>query len=56
VATNAEACWRAITDPERALKTAPAILELRGHLPGEDGRKLRSAERYAQKLGSAAPA
>ncbi|MFE9425455.1 hypothetical protein ACFYNO_21095 [Kitasatospora sp. NPDC006697] len=53
VATNAEACWRAITDPEAALALAPAILELRAKLPGEDGRKLRSTERYAAKLAQA---
>ncbi|PYC76737.1 hypothetical protein C7C46_21340 [Streptomyces tateyamensis] len=56
VATNAEACWRAIPDPVRALRTAPAILELRAQLPGPDHRKLRSAERYAQRLGAQAPA
>ncbi len=52
VATNAEACWRAIPDRAQALRTAPAMLELRAQLPGPDGRKLRAAERYAEKLAA----
>ncbi len=51
--TNAEACWRAITDREQALKVAPEILELRAHLPGPDGRKLRASERYLAQLAAA---
>lgn len=50
VTTNAEACWRAISDPAVALELAPRILELRAKIPGADGRKLRSTERYAAKL------
>ncbi|MGF1428425.1 hypothetical protein [Kitasatospora sp. LaBMicrA B282] len=53
VATNAEACWRAIPDARRARQIGPLILELRAQLPGEDGRKLRSAERYLAKLTAA---
>lgn len=48
--TNAEACWRAIADREQALKVAPEILELRAHIPGPDGRKLRASERYLAQL------
>ncbi|WP_345708220.1 hypothetical protein [Kitasatospora paranensis] len=54
-ATNAEACWRAVTDRAEALRIAPEIIELRAHLPGPDGRKLRAAERYLDRL-AAAPA
>ncbi|MEV6206709.1 hypothetical protein [Kitasatospora sp. NPDC051914] len=54
-ATNAEACWRAVTDRAEALRIAPEIIELRAHLPGQDGRKLRAAERHLAKL-AAAPA
>jgi hypothetical protein len=56
VATNAEACWRAIQDPRRARQIGPLILELRAQLPGEDGRKLRSSERYLAKLDAAVQA
>jgi hypothetical protein len=56
VATNAEACWRAIPDPVRALELAPRILELRAQLPGPEGRKLRAAERYRAQLATAATA
>lgn len=51
-ATNAEACWRAVTDRTEALRIAPEIIELRAHLPGPDGRKLRAAERYLAKLAA----
>ncbi|MBV2156165.1 hypothetical protein [Kitasatospora sp. SUK 42] len=54
-ATNAEACWRSITDRAEAIRIAPEIIELRAHLPGRDGRKLRAAERYLAQL-AAAPA
>ncbi|MFD9124013.1 hypothetical protein [Kitasatospora sp. NPDC059571] len=54
-ATNAEACWRAVTDRTEAIRIAPEIIELRAHLPGPDGRKLRAAERYLDRL-AAAPA
>ncbi|WP_431681784.1 hypothetical protein [Kitasatospora sp. KL5] len=54
-ATNAEACWRAVADRAEAIRIAPEIIELRAHLPGPDGRKLRAAERYLAKL-AAAPA
>ncbi|MCU7821743.1 hypothetical protein [Kitasatospora sp. DSM 101779] len=53
-ATNAEACWRAVADPVEAIRIAPEIIELRAHLPGPDGRKLRAAERYLAKLAAAA--
>ncbi|MEU3566010.1 hypothetical protein [Kitasatospora sp. NPDC006786] len=53
-ATNAEACWRAITDRAEAIRIAPEIIELRAHLPGPDGRKLRAAERYLAQLAAAA--
>ncbi|MCC9305608.1 hypothetical protein LN042_00500 [Kitasatospora sp. RB6PN24] len=56
VTTNAEACWRAIGDPALALELAPRILELRAKVPGADGRKLRSTERYAAKLAQQAGA
>ncbi|WP_327065780.1 hypothetical protein [Kitasatospora sp. NBC_01302] len=56
VATNAEACWRAVQDPRRAVQLGPLMLELRAQLPGEDGRKLRSSERYLAKLEAAARA
>ncbi|MFI6152546.1 hypothetical protein ACIBCA_07635 [Kitasatospora sp. NPDC051170] len=49
-ATNAEACWRKITDRDEAVRIAPEIIELRAHLPGPDGRKLRAAERYLAQL------
>ncbi|GAA2837452.1 hypothetical protein GCM10010441_72280 [Kitasatospora paracochleata] len=52
-ATNAEACWRAIPDPAEAIRIAPDIIELRAHLPGPDGRKLRAAERYLMQLAEA---
>ncbi|MFJ9695240.1 hypothetical protein [Kitasatospora sp. NPDC101183] len=56
-ATNAEACWRKIADRNEAVRIAPEIIELRAHLPGPDGRKLRAAERYlAQLVAAAAPA
>ncbi|WP_369182540.1 hypothetical protein [Streptomyces sp. Y1] len=54
-ATNAEACWRTITDRTEAVRIAPEIIELRAHLPGPDGRKLRAAERHLAHL-VAAPA
>nr|WP_179419312.1 hypothetical protein [Streptomyces sp. TLI_235] len=54
-ATNAEACWRAVSDRAEAIRLAPEIIELRAHLPGPEGRKLRAAERYLAKL-AAAPA
>ncbi|HJD85045.1 hypothetical protein [Kitasatospora aureofaciens] len=55
-ATNAEACWRAITDRAEAIRIAPEIIELRAFLPGPDNRKLRAAERYlAQLAASPAP-
>ncbi|MBO1415195.1 hypothetical protein [Streptomyces sp. FH025] len=54
-ATNAEACWRSITDRGEAIRIAPEIIELRAHLPGREGRKLRAAERYLAQL-AAAPA
>ncbi|MEW1909141.1 hypothetical protein AB0442_11845 [Kitasatospora sp. NPDC085895] len=53
-ATNAEACWRAVADPVEAIRIAPEIIELRAHLPGPEGRKLRAAERYLAKLAAAA--
>ncbi|MFJ1702689.1 hypothetical protein [Kitasatospora sp. NPDC088346] len=49
-ATNAEACWRAIRSPAEAIGVAPDIIELRAHLPGPDGRKLRASERYLRQL------
>ncbi|MEV7116863.1 hypothetical protein [Kitasatospora griseola] len=52
-ATNAEACWRAVKDPTEAIRIAPEIIELRAHLPGPDGRKLRASERYLQQLVNA---
>ncbi|MFJ5921802.1 hypothetical protein ACIQF6_04235 [Kitasatospora sp. NPDC092948] len=52
-ATNAEACWRAVKDPAEAIRIAPEIIELRAHLPGPDGRKLRASERYLQQLVNA---
>ncbi|MFB7471785.1 hypothetical protein [Kitasatospora sp. NPDC056184] len=54
-ATNAEACWRAIADRTEALRIAPEIIELRAHLPGPDGRKLRAAERHLATLAAARP-
>lgn len=54
-ATNAEACWRAITDRAEAIRIAPEIIELRAHLPGRDGRKLRAAERYLAQLAAPRP-
>ncbi|KOV11592.1 hypothetical protein ADK60_34365 [Streptomyces sp. XY431] len=51
-ATNAEACWRAIPDRAEALRIAPEIIELRAHLPGPDGRKLRAAERHLATLAA----
>lgn len=54
-ATNAEACWRAITDRAEAIRIAPEIIELRAFLPGPDNRKLRAAERYLTQL-AASPA
>ncbi|MFH9348701.1 hypothetical protein [Kitasatospora sp. NPDC017646] len=54
-ATNAEACWRSITDRAEAIRIAPEIIELRAFLPGPDNRKLRAAERYLTQL-AAAPA
>lgn len=52
-ATNAEACWRAVPDRTEAIRMAPEIIELRAHLPGPDGRKLRAAERYLKQLAAA---
>ncbi|WP_406207145.1 hypothetical protein OH807_34230 [Kitasatospora sp. NBC_01560] len=52
-ATNAEACWRAIADRAEAIRIAPEIIELRAHLPGPDGRKLRAAERHLAHLAAA---
>ncbi|MGV9264713.1 hypothetical protein ACWDRR_08645 [Kitasatospora sp. NPDC003701] len=54
-ATNAEACWRAIADRAEAIRIAPEIIELRAHLPGRDGRKLRAAERYLAQLAAPRP-
>ncbi|MFJ4667086.1 hypothetical protein [Kitasatospora purpeofusca] len=54
-ATNAEACWRAIPDRAEALRIAPEIIELRAHLPGPDGRKLRAAERHLATLAGPRP-
>ncbi|MFC5668440.1 hypothetical protein ACFP3U_36465 [Kitasatospora misakiensis] len=54
-ATNAEACWRAIPDRADALRIAPEIIELRAHLPGPDGRKLRAAERHLATLAAPHP-
>ncbi|GJF27335.1 hypothetical protein KNE206_00350 [Kitasatospora sp. NE20-6] len=51
-ATNAEACWRAVGDRAEALRIAPEIIELRAHLPGPEGRKLRAAERHLAKLAA----
>ncbi|MFE6050359.1 hypothetical protein ACFQ6N_06375 [Kitasatospora sp. NPDC056446] len=51
-ATNAEACWRSITDRAEAVRIAPEIIELRAHLPGPGGRKLRAAERYLAQLAA----
>ncbi|MFB9371775.1 hypothetical protein [Kitasatospora albolonga] len=53
IATNAEACWRAVTDRAEAIRMAPEIIELRAHLPGPEGRKLRAAERYLKQLAAA---
>ncbi|MFJ9517295.1 hypothetical protein ACIRPK_03335 [Kitasatospora sp. NPDC101801] len=52
-ATNAEACWRAVADRTEAIRMAPEIIELRAHLPGPDGRKLRAAERHLKQLAAA---
>ncbi|MFG2818211.1 hypothetical protein ACGFX4_02185 [Kitasatospora sp. NPDC048365] len=52
-ATNAEACWRAIPEAAEAIRIAPDIIELRAHLPGPDGRKLRAAERHLMQLAEA---
>ncbi|MFI9272680.1 hypothetical protein ACIGXM_18445 [Kitasatospora sp. NPDC052896] len=52
-ATNAEACWRAVRDRDQAIGLAPELLELRALLPGPDGRKLRSAQRYLARLTAA---
>ncbi|MER5635323.1 hypothetical protein ABT095_00005, partial [Kitasatospora sp. NPDC002227] len=52
-ATNAEACWRAVSDRAEAIRIAPEIIELRAHLPGPEGRKLRSSERYLKQLVAA---
>ncbi|RKT11789.1 hypothetical protein BX285_5744 [Streptomyces sp. 1114.5] len=52
-ATNAEACWRSITDRAEAIRIAPEIIELRAYLPGPEGRKLRAAERYLAQLAAA---
>ncbi|MER8182053.1 hypothetical protein [Kitasatospora sp. NPDC094015] len=49
-AANAEACWRGIRSPAEAIGVAPDIIELRAHLPGPDGRKLRAAERHLRQL------
>ncbi|MFE4516451.1 hypothetical protein ACFRMQ_19930 [Kitasatospora sp. NPDC056783] len=51
-ATNAEACWRAVTDRAEAIRIAPEIIELRAYLPGPEGRKLRAAERYLAQLAA----
>ncbi|MFD8702677.1 hypothetical protein ACFV1W_08675 [Kitasatospora sp. NPDC059648] len=51
-ATNAEACWRSITDRAEAIRIAPEIIELRAFLPGPDNRKLRAAERYLTQLAA----
>ncbi|GHF32830.1 hypothetical protein GCM10018790_08060 [Kitasatospora xanthocidica] len=51
-ATNAEACWRSITDRAEAIRIAPEIIELRAYLPGPEGRKLRAAERYLAQLAA----
>ncbi|MFD8752726.1 hypothetical protein ACFV0O_17345 [Kitasatospora sp. NPDC059577] len=53
-ATNAEACWRSITDRAEAIRIAPEIIELRAYLPGPEGRKLRAAERYLAQLAATA--
>ncbi|MFJ6214201.1 hypothetical protein ACIQGZ_12830 [Streptomyces sp. NPDC092296] len=50
-ASNAEACWRAVHDVAEARRIAPSIIELRGQVPGPEGRKLRAAERYLAQLG-----
>ncbi|MFG3227400.1 hypothetical protein ACGF07_21810 [Kitasatospora sp. NPDC048194] len=55
-ATNAEACWRSITDRAEAIRIAPEIIEMRAYLPGPDGRKLRAAERYLAQLSAASGA
>ncbi|GAA1167694.1 hypothetical protein F4556_001139 [Kitasatospora gansuensis] len=55
-ATNAEACWRAVQDRTEAIRMAPEIIELRAHLPGPDGRKLRAAERHLKQLAAAGSA
>lgn len=52
-ATNAEACWRAVTDRAEAIRLAPEIIELRAYLPGPGGRKLRASERYLKQLVAA---
>ncbi|MER5866334.1 hypothetical protein [Kitasatospora sp. NPDC002040] len=52
-ATNAEACWRAVPDRVEAIRMAPEIIELRAHLPGPDGRRLRAAERHLKQLAAA---
>lgn len=50
-ASNADACWRAVHDVAEARRIAPAIIALRGRVPGPGGRKLRAAERYLAQLG-----
>ncbi|MGW2371486.1 hypothetical protein [Kitasatospora sp. NPDC001683] len=51
-ATNAEACWRSITDRAEAVRIGPEIIELRAYLPGPNNRKLRAAERYLTQLAA----
>ncbi|MFF4649270.1 hypothetical protein [Streptomyces sp. NPDC001380] len=54
-ASNADACWRAVHDVAEARRIAPAMIALRGRVPGPDGRKLRAAERYLAQLGEMRP-
>jgi hypothetical protein len=54
-AANAEACWRAVEDEPAARRIGRGILDLRRSVPGEDGRRLRAAERYQARLTGSLP-
>ncbi|WP_051941169.1 hypothetical protein [Phaeacidiphilus oryzae] len=54
-AANAEACWRAIEDDPTARRVGRDIVDMRRSVPGEDGRRLRAAERYQARLTGALP-
>ncbi|MFJ9843398.1 hypothetical protein ACIRYZ_23620 [Kitasatospora sp. NPDC101155] len=48
--SNADACWRAVTDAVAARAMAPAVLALRVKVPGPQGRWLVAARRHAERL------